>query len=225
MHGHATPYSLRRDLFPLGRFLSGDPADWLPSLRPSSVPGCAFLSPDCFSTVMGVFGVRHRPTGEQWMSTALLGLVMFAGNYSCLFWSEKVLAVRPCRGYLVAHSGLGAARGMAGLPIRGGNSQGIVGHDARCCGRDSYCAPFGSERIRTDQGGGYPGARHVVLGRRNGSQLPAELAQTTHDQRQPPDGLGRELSVGAFRDRGRSFLTLAGSLTCGIGASHSAWAT
>ena len=32
-----------------------------------------------------------RPTRRQWMSTAALGLVMFAGDYGCLFWGEKVV--------------------------------------------------------------------------------------------------------------------------------------
>jgi drug/metabolite transporter (DMT)-like permease len=30
-----------------------------------------------------------RPSRSQWRGTALLGLVMFAGNYGCLFWAEK----------------------------------------------------------------------------------------------------------------------------------------
>ncbi len=30
-----------------------------------------------------------RPDRRQWMSTAVLGLVMFAGDYGCLFWAEK----------------------------------------------------------------------------------------------------------------------------------------
>lgn len=30
-----------------------------------------------------------RPSRRQWKSTAILGLVMFAGNYGCLFWAEK----------------------------------------------------------------------------------------------------------------------------------------
>ena len=30
-----------------------------------------------------------QPDRRQWMSTAALGLVMFAGNYGCLFWAEK----------------------------------------------------------------------------------------------------------------------------------------
>jgi drug/metabolite transporter (DMT)-like permease len=31
------------------------------------------------------------PARRQWINTALLGLVMFLGNYSCLFWSSKFL--------------------------------------------------------------------------------------------------------------------------------------
>lgn len=31
------------------------------------------------------------PARRQWINTALLGLVMFVGNYSCLFWSSKFL--------------------------------------------------------------------------------------------------------------------------------------
>lgn len=31
------------------------------------------------------------PSTRQWANTALLGLVMFLGNYSCLFWSSKYL--------------------------------------------------------------------------------------------------------------------------------------
>jgi drug/metabolite transporter (DMT)-like permease len=30
-----------------------------------------------------------RPTRRQWISTAVLGLVLFAGDYGCLFWAEK----------------------------------------------------------------------------------------------------------------------------------------
>src|ERR1700749_3142912 len=30
-----------------------------------------------------------QPNRRQWMSTAILGLVMFAGDYGCLFWAEK----------------------------------------------------------------------------------------------------------------------------------------
>lgn len=30
-----------------------------------------------------------QPNGRQWRSTAILGLVMFAGDYGCLFWAEK----------------------------------------------------------------------------------------------------------------------------------------
>jgi drug/metabolite transporter (DMT)-like permease len=32
-----------------------------------------------------------QPTRRQWISTAVLGLVMFAGDYGCLFWGEKVV--------------------------------------------------------------------------------------------------------------------------------------
>ena len=32
-----------------------------------------------------------QPDGRQWISTAVLGLVMFAGDYGCLFWGEKVV--------------------------------------------------------------------------------------------------------------------------------------
>jgi drug/metabolite transporter (DMT)-like permease len=32
-----------------------------------------------------------QPTRRQWSSTAVLGLVMFAGDYGCLFWGEKVV--------------------------------------------------------------------------------------------------------------------------------------
>ena len=32
-----------------------------------------------------------QPTRRQWISTAGLGLVMFAGDYGCLFWAEKVV--------------------------------------------------------------------------------------------------------------------------------------
>jgi drug/metabolite transporter (DMT)-like permease len=32
-----------------------------------------------------------QPIRRQWMSTAVLGLVMFAGDYGCLFWGEKVV--------------------------------------------------------------------------------------------------------------------------------------
>jgi drug/metabolite transporter (DMT)-like permease len=30
-----------------------------------------------------------QPNRRQWRSTAILGLVMFAGDYGCLFWAEK----------------------------------------------------------------------------------------------------------------------------------------
>jgi drug/metabolite transporter (DMT)-like permease len=30
-----------------------------------------------------------QPTKQQWISTAILGMVMFAGDYGCLFWAEK----------------------------------------------------------------------------------------------------------------------------------------
>ena len=30
-----------------------------------------------------------QPSKRQWISTAVLGLVMFAGDYGCLFWAEK----------------------------------------------------------------------------------------------------------------------------------------
>ena len=30
-----------------------------------------------------------QPDRRQWISTAVLGLVMFAGDYGCLFWAEK----------------------------------------------------------------------------------------------------------------------------------------
>jgi drug/metabolite transporter (DMT)-like permease len=30
-----------------------------------------------------------QPTKQQWISTAVLGMVMFAGDYGCLFWAEK----------------------------------------------------------------------------------------------------------------------------------------
>ena len=32
-----------------------------------------------------------QPARRQWISTAILGLVMFAGDYGCLFWAEKVV--------------------------------------------------------------------------------------------------------------------------------------
>jgi drug/metabolite transporter (DMT)-like permease len=30
-----------------------------------------------------------QPNRRQWISTALLGLVMFAGDYGCLFWGRR----------------------------------------------------------------------------------------------------------------------------------------
>ena len=30
-----------------------------------------------------------QPNRRQWISTAVLGLVMFAADYGCLFWAEK----------------------------------------------------------------------------------------------------------------------------------------
>ncbi len=32
------------------------------------------------------------PTARQWKHSALLGLIIFAGNYACLFWAEQRLA-------------------------------------------------------------------------------------------------------------------------------------
>jgi drug/metabolite transporter (DMT)-like permease len=32
-----------------------------------------------------------QPDRRQWIGTAVLGLVMFAGDYGCLFWAEKVV--------------------------------------------------------------------------------------------------------------------------------------
>ncbi len=31
----------------------------------------------------------RSPDRRQWIGTAVLGLVMFAGDYGCLFWAEK----------------------------------------------------------------------------------------------------------------------------------------
>jgi drug/metabolite transporter (DMT)-like permease len=30
-----------------------------------------------------------QPDRRQWIGTAVLGLVLFAGDYGCLFWAEK----------------------------------------------------------------------------------------------------------------------------------------
>jgi drug/metabolite transporter (DMT)-like permease len=46
---------------------------------------CAGLILYAYSRAKGM----PLPNRRQWMSTALLGLVMFAGDYGCLFWAEK----------------------------------------------------------------------------------------------------------------------------------------
>jgi len=48
---------------------------------------CAGAILYAYSCVKGM----PQPTRRQWVSTALLGLVMFAGDYGCLFYGEKVV--------------------------------------------------------------------------------------------------------------------------------------
>ena len=48
----------------------------------------------CAGTILYGYSCAKRmpqPTRRQWISTAVLGLVMFAGDYGCLFWGEKVV--------------------------------------------------------------------------------------------------------------------------------------
>ena len=51
--------------------------------------GSRFLLAGLFCYAYGRLQGAPRPGRRQWASTALLGLVMFGGNYACLFWSEK----------------------------------------------------------------------------------------------------------------------------------------
>lgn len=53
--------------------------------------GVRFLIAGLLLYAYGSLRGAPSPSRRQWMSTALLGLVMFAGNYACLFWSEKFL--------------------------------------------------------------------------------------------------------------------------------------
>ena len=48
---------------------------------------CAGAILYAYSCVKGM----PQPTRRQWVSTAVLGLVMFAGDYGCLFYGEKVV--------------------------------------------------------------------------------------------------------------------------------------
>jgi drug/metabolite transporter (DMT)-like permease len=46
----------------------------------------------CAGAILYAYSIAKgmpQPNRRQWISTAVLGLVMFAGNYGCLFWAEK----------------------------------------------------------------------------------------------------------------------------------------
>src|ERR1700722_16694889 len=46
----------------------------------------------CAGGVLYVYSLAQgvpQPNRQQWISTAVLGLIMFAGGYGCLFWAEK----------------------------------------------------------------------------------------------------------------------------------------
>jgi drug/metabolite transporter (DMT)-like permease len=46
----------------------------------------------CAGGILYVYSIAQgvpQPNRQQWISTAVLGLIMFAGGYGCLFWAEK----------------------------------------------------------------------------------------------------------------------------------------
>jgi drug/metabolite transporter (DMT)-like permease len=46
----------------------------------------------CAGGILYVYSLAQgmpQPNRRQWISTAVLGLIMFAGGYGCLFWAEK----------------------------------------------------------------------------------------------------------------------------------------
>ena len=50
-----------------------------------------FLSAGLILYSYSVWRGMPQPNQRQWISTAVLGLVMFAGDYGCLFYAEKVV--------------------------------------------------------------------------------------------------------------------------------------
>jgi drug/metabolite transporter (DMT)-like permease len=58
---------------------------------PFFAAGFRFLVAGLILLAYGRFQRLPMPTARQWMTSALLGLLMFGGNYACLFWSEKYL--------------------------------------------------------------------------------------------------------------------------------------
>ena len=62
---------------------------WWRSLRPFLLPLSASSAPGESSTAYSRWQGMPQPDRRQWIGTAVLGLVLFAGDYGCLFWAEK----------------------------------------------------------------------------------------------------------------------------------------
>jgi drug/metabolite transporter (DMT)-like permease len=60
-------------------------------LPPFLAAGFRFFFAGVFLLVFAAFASRdgHAITRRQWLSTTLLGLIMFACEYACLFWAEQ----------------------------------------------------------------------------------------------------------------------------------------
>ena len=158
------------------------------------------------------------------MGTAVLGLVMFAGDYGCLFWAEKevpsglaavIAATIPVwvllAEWLFAGAQRPTAKALAGIVL------GIAGVIMLMLPAGLHNASFSLSALV------------LLLGcffwvGRNGCQPPPPFAAATQHERRPADGLGRQLPPPALGRDGR-----AGHVACvfpsnGTGSWRSPWA-
>ena len=131
-----------------------------------------------------------QPTQRQWISTAVLGLVMFAGDYGCLFYAEKVRALRPGCGHCRDHPCLGTGCRVAICPHPTANCEitrgDHVGH--RGGGPADHPRRLAQRRLR--RVGVRSAAGHILLGRGNRRQPAYGIAPPDHHECRLADGLG-----------------------------------
>ncbi len=166
-----------------------------------------------------------QPNRRQWISTAVLGLVMFAGDYGCLFWAEKevpsglaavIAATIPVwvllGEWLFAGSQRPTAKSLAGIVL------GIAGVVLLMLPAGLHNSGFSLSALVLLSGcffwaGGTVASRHL--------HLPRQLSMSCR----PADGLGRRLSSPALRRHGGAG-QIAGALPS-VGLAHwrSPWPT
>ena len=143
----------------------------------------------------------------QWRNTAMLGLVMFAADYGCLFWAEKVVASGLAAVICRHDPGVGIACGMAGCAKKErptGESPGR--HRARDrAGVVLLTIPAGLRNAGFQRRRLHPFAGDFLLGGGNSRSAVILIcrAQITMSAGSA-DGVGRAVSLSALSHDGRA---------------------